>query len=120
MERIIKFRGKSTITEEFVYGSLFNAATGVILIENGGECESDFHFVDPETVGQYTGNDGRGGSEIFEGDVVLDSTGMQYLVIWSPDESAFYLDSLSRHVPCEVFSSYNDRELQIKGNIHDK
>jgi len=69
MNRDIKFRGISERTNGFVYGSLFFADTGLTIIENGGSDITDFHFVKPESVGQYTGikfND----VELYEGDII--------------------------------------------------
>lgn len=53
--RQIKFRGLRTDGKGWVYGDMFNATTGATIIENGGESLGSFHFVIPESVGQFTG-----------------------------------------------------------------
>ena len=57
MKRVIKFRGKRTIVNEWIYGSLLiwpNGRSYILERENNGntawECE-----IDPSTVGQFTG-----------------------------------------------------------------
>ena len=112
--REIKFRGKHTEDEVWLFGSLIMDANTYWYIyepKEDAECE-----VLPETVGQYTGLKDKNGKEIYEGDVVQyhpeANAGIGRVVY---EGSGFYvIDEFNG-----LLDDFATLGIEIIGNIHD-
>lgn len=137
--REIVFRGKRKENGEWVYGNYgfndtFTAENHYIFQNKTWE-----FFVDPDTVGQYTGLTDKNGQKIFEGDIFRANNGINVCIAvvkfgeFYPRMFYKMLDMYckgTRHIPAKGFyaESVDKHEemflfqspcVEVIGNIHD-
>ena len=121
MEREILFRGRRTDNGEWIDGALICLDDGETRIATSclsGDVPNLFNIcaydVDPETIGQYIGNEDKNRVPIFEGDIVKGEVG-GYQV--RTGEIVYYVDAFKM----KVGSEYKEipSSCEIVGNAYD-
>ena len=117
--RKILFRGKRTKNGQWVTGLLWHHVDKASLIYS--DELDDKVWVNPQTVGQFTGLTDKNGKKIFEGDIVEhhvqgDILVNRGVVNWDK-ENARWAYRLNTMNPC--FALYNPKTFEVIGNIHD-
>lgn len=118
--REIKFRGKSADDNKWVFGDIQHIYGKLDIVWEDGFFGQE---VDPKTVGQFTGLTDKNGKEIYEGDLLKDSsedTGVIWEVVYNEKQAAFCLkehDIIGTAPLGEIMMYYP--HLEVIGNIHD-
>ena len=90
MSRIIKFRGKSRRTNNYVYGSYwFNPFTKQHLIKQLCEGGTQLEDVECTTIEQFTGLFDKNKVEVYEGDSLHVCAGYSSIVVYDDYQSCF-------------------------------
>ena len=134
MKRIVKFRGKSKHTGEWLYGDLVRNVEGAFAIVPPFEMTMDNlcdrYEVDEETIGQFTKLLDKNGKEIYEGDIVrFDDTpyivhGNKYegnVMIYRGAYCVRYNENwCDEYFFAPLFADdFADRKTVILGNVYD-
>ena len=131
--REYKFRGKRIDNGKWVYGHYF---TSPLTDENSGttpdmgwyflsgkvrHCIERDHVVfvvNPETIGQHTGLKNKNGTDIYEGDVLLDRYDeCQGEVKYSDDDGMYALYTVDNEF--YDFADIDSTDFEVIGNIYE-
>lgn len=117
--REIKFRGKRVDNVGWVSGYYVQDPWGRSRIywkpfEDASS--NTWHYVDPTTVGQFTGLKDKEGNEVYEGDICTGHSDGSGKISWTDFDGGYHYEFVDENAVgiWEVLG-----EIKIIGNIHD-
>lgn len=127
--REIEFRGKYSHNGEWVFGSLLKIDSECHIVTESDMYEDGHHicqesdtptWVDPDTIGQFTGLHDKNGKKIYEGDIITFERGrISVDGVWKEDKVKRTVTfNEGRFNICDL--SIVIDKIEIIGNIHDK
>lgn len=135
MNREITFRGKSSVTNEWVYGSLVKIGNESHII-GFDEVDLDGHhvrfygdrpvFTKQGTIGQFTGFQDKNEEEIYEDDIMQITTALNknlFKVVWNEELGTWCLmmkgDTEKGTKPLGEWLYEYWNKIEVIGNIYD-
>jgi len=123
--RDTKFRGKRSNDGIWIFGDLIKIENSYHILEKGDLVEDGHHirqdsdrptWIEPKTLGEFTGLYDSHGKEIYEGDIVKDDYYIEK-VVWEIGEwrlysSKYSYSGLSNHID-------NGYYIEVIGNVYD-
>lgn len=120
--RTIKFRAKIKENGEWLYGDLeYNRQKDIARIHtyNKDGIYEGQEIIDADTIGQFTGLYDKNGKEIYEGDIMNDTTTKGVGVVeWNSVLCQFQLSWQNMPTAADIFFMVKCGSFVI-GNIHD-